>query len=166
MKSAPRGFTLIEMLAVMSCTAVVITLCVTMIAALMKVDRNLRQEWSERDRLERFARHFRRDVHTSRPDARLVSPRRLELTGPDGNGLVYEIDDGAIRAHRRASADGAERIETFEAASWSADSLAIDEVDGLRIVCLKIRPARRRDGGGLLPLEAVLGGTDPGRASR
>ena len=62
-----RGYALIEVMVVITITAVMLGLCAGMIHLLMRLDRSGRSTAEEAADLARLARDFRADAHASSP---------------------------------------------------------------------------------------------------
>jgi prepilin-type N-terminal cleavage/methylation domain-containing protein len=100
----PRGFTLVEMLVVMTVSGVLMSLAVTSLVMLLRLDGTARQRGRATDTLANLARQFRADAHEARSavaDNRAFSgeARSLALGLPDGRTVVYEA--AAQRVVRR-----------------------------------------------------------------
>jgi prepilin-type N-terminal cleavage/methylation domain-containing protein len=103
-----RGFTLIEMLAVMTCLAIMMGLCVVTIQVLLRVGADARDRRSSTAALGRLAEQFREDVYAS-DEAMVLAPEDLRLArGPRPRlAIAYEVEGG--RVDRIESVDDTER---------------------------------------------------------
>jgi prepilin-type N-terminal cleavage/methylation domain-containing protein len=97
----PRGFTLVEMLVVVTVGGVLMSLAVTSLVMLLRLEGAARERGRATDALANLARQFRADVHEARSAAardRVPSaePRSLALGLPDGRTIVYEAAAGRV----------------------------------------------------------------------
>ncbi len=86
-----RGYALIEMVLVISLTALLLSLCAGMIHLLLKLDRAGRSTASEAADLARLARDFRADAHASQADPDGRSAEKLTLAGAGGRTVEYLV---------------------------------------------------------------------------
>jgi prepilin-type N-terminal cleavage/methylation domain-containing protein len=143
-----RGFSLIEMMVVISAGAVLLGLCVVLIHTLLRLDRTSRARMSEGLAVGGLARDFRDDVRAAR-SARLLSDSaragRLELFLPDGRTVSYRTRDGELV--RLETLDGEpDRIERYHVSARPE----LKPLGNRTLVGLSLGP---RD----LRIEAVLG---------
>jgi prepilin-type N-terminal cleavage/methylation domain-containing protein len=97
----PRGFTLVEMLVVVTVGGVLMSLAVTSLVMLLRLEGAARERGRATDALANLARQFRADVHEARSAAardRVPSgeARALALGLPDGRTVVYEAAAGRV----------------------------------------------------------------------
>ncbi len=105
-----RGFTLIEVLAVMAGVAVILGLCAVTIQALFRVSSDTQARRSASAALGRLAEQFREDVHAG-GDVQLPSSNGLRLSRGPGVEIVYDVREG--RVDRVESSDGVSRRESY-----------------------------------------------------
>ncbi len=88
-----RGYTLIEMLLVITGLAIVFGICVGMIHLLIRLDRGSRVRLAETTTIARLARQFRQDVHAAAAVRRIAGKddarEGVELTLPEGRKVEY-----------------------------------------------------------------------------
>lgn len=92
-----RGFALIELMVVLTVSAIMLALCAGLIHLLMKLDRSGRATSDQAADLARLARDFRADVHASGPiDASGGSDGRWTLSGEGGRQVEYLVRPGDL----------------------------------------------------------------------
>ncbi len=162
------GFTLIEMLAVISGLAVILGLCATVLQGLLVTERSERRNESERAALVALAQTFRADVHAATNDAGRVpfvgtpteALKTLELKLPDGQSVEYRPGpDGLTVTRRGAGPDPfqvvkyplhsglAPRLEEQDLGFSVVDRLVFEKADQPRAEALRIEAIRGRDRG-------------------
>ena len=104
-----RGYTLIEVLAVIAAGAVVMAIAVGLLHLLIRLDRDSREEVSRQATLHRLADQFRRDVRAAGQFAAVDAPDGADA--PSGWQFALEAD----RAVRYAAEEG-ELVRTERAA--------------------------------------------------
>jgi prepilin-type N-terminal cleavage/methylation domain-containing protein len=92
-----RGFTLIEMLAVMTCLAIMMGLCAVTIQVLLRTGADAQERRSTTSALGRLAERFREDVHAS-DEAMVMASKDLRLARGSRPrvAIVYEVEDGRV----------------------------------------------------------------------
>ena len=87
-----RGYALIEVILVVTITAVMLTLCAGMIHLLLRLDRSGRSTAEESADLARLARDFRADAHAATPVAPADrSAEKLTLAVAGGKSVEYLV---------------------------------------------------------------------------
>jgi len=123
--TARRGYTLIELLTVVACHAVLLTLAAALLTAVLQIDRRSRQATevaASRDRLDAVLRH---DLHraTAPPQA---SNDGLSLSFGTPLAIVYQLRDGHVE--RVESTTPSELREAYAIPKgelrWGATSVA------------------------------------------
>lgn len=155
------GYTLIEMIAVMVCTATVIVLCVTTLAALTKSERGGRTAATELAGLDRLASRFRDDVHAAIAPPEPANPAGLILRLPGGEAVEYRVADDALIVERGTG--DAKRSERFQFRGWKARSVGIVAEPGGAIARLNWRSSLRESGDDVV-IEAVAIASTAGEA--
>ena len=106
-----RGYALIELLAVLTISAVMLTLAAGLLHLLMKLDRNGRDALDESADLARLSRAFRADAHASttfEPTEQTENLCKLQLE--NGRSVEYQVRTGDLL---RTIRDG-EKVRGFE----------------------------------------------------
>ncbi len=131
-RSTARGYSLIEMMIVVSMLAFVLLLCTTTLHALFRLNRAERAGLVEASALDRLARRLREDAHAA-TEARVERPpgkgKRLILTQSDRKTTTYEAAaarDGSVEIDRRSGANGLEARETFTLKHVGAARFEVD----------------------------------------
>jgi type II secretory pathway pseudopilin PulG len=110
-RASRHGYSLIEMIVVISGLAVLLGLCAITIQLVMRVGSDAQSRRSNAAALGRLAEQFREDVHGC-DDAQAQSPGGLRLTRSPRVVIDYQTRDG--RVDRIESVDGqASRHESF-----------------------------------------------------
>jgi hypothetical protein len=145
-----RGFALIELMAVVGTTAILLGLCAGLIHLLLRLDRGGRVQVAEGVALGRLARDFRADVRAATGLEPIPfasgSPSWLALTLPEGRGVEYRVQGNAlIRSERTAAA--VVRVETYHlpsgvAVAWDVATLGDRTLVGLVLVPVPDREVR------------------------
>jgi type II secretory pathway component PulJ len=138
------GYALIELLVVMTVTAVMLGLCAGMIHLLMRLDRSGRTASDESADLARLARDFRADVHASSKDPGR-SNDRMTLTIDGGPTVEYQARPHDIL---RTVRDGEKvrRFETYRRPARTSITYQLDSAGPRPIAILTIdRPSDARD---------------------
>lgn len=136
MRIRRSGFTLIEMVVVMTLMAVILSVSVGAIGLFMRMEGDGAKHLSQASTWFRLSHEFRTDVHaaldaprTEEENAENVS---LELSLPDDLHVVYRATDGAVE--RVASRDGKTlRTERFRLPPGTVD---VEHDDALGLVRL------------------------------
>lgn len=115
--------TLIEMLAVIVLSTLVLGVVVTLLAGLGRFDRSLREGWVRNAQVDRLSETLRADIRRA-ADVTLAADGTLVVTEPGGDVLTrYElVPEGCLRTIEVASQR--ESIDLFtvgRAESWSLD---------------------------------------------
>lgn len=88
-RSAARGVSLIEMLAVMSASAVIVAAAVAMLVTIGRADRGVDNRVGQQHALARLAAQLRSDLHAATAAAWDESQSTLRLTNLDGRVITY-----------------------------------------------------------------------------
>jgi prepilin-type N-terminal cleavage/methylation domain-containing protein len=137
-----RGYTLIEMIVVMSAMAVILGMCVGLIQALLKLDRIGRAHLAEVTARGRLARQFRQDVRAA-SRAEPVRDRdgraaALRLDRPDGPSVEYRAGPGRLDRDERPEGDAPARRETFRLRATGAPRFEVRDDGGDAFVGLLV----------------------------
>ncbi len=142
-----RGFTLIEMVAVITILGTLLGLCAGTIHLLMRLDRSGRAASEEAADLARLARDFLGDAHAAPPtDPAGRSPDRMTLDLGDGRTVEYQVRPGDLLRTAREG-DKVRRREVYRRPSRTSARLDVTP-DGPRSIAALIldRPADGPDG--------------------
>ena len=104
-----RGFTLIEMLVVMTAVAAILAATVVLMHFVLQMDSEVRQRTHTVAMVGRLAEQFRRDVHQARGEPLVAADHRAaELHLPGGTIVKWRIDEAGrlIRTEQAAGTDG------------------------------------------------------------
>ncbi len=96
MKQSPRGFTLIEMVVVITVGSAVMGMAATTLALLMRAEGEGAESASVSVATSRLARSFRDDVRDAE-GAVVDAPRKIRLTQDDARSIQYEADHALLR---------------------------------------------------------------------
>lgn len=138
-----RGFTLIEMVAVMTTLAVLMGLCAVTIQVLLRVGADARERQSATATLGRLAEQFRQDVHAS-DEAMVLAAEDLRLArGPSPRvAIAYRVADG--RVDRIESVDDTEsRRESYLLGRGHSAAFEARDDGPRRFLTLVVRPDAR-----------------------
>jgi type II secretory pathway pseudopilin PulG len=156
-----RGYTLIEMMAVMAGVTALIGLGVATINSLFLIERNTRQATEDGLALERLADGFRDDLHAAvRPAG--TDPEKpgavpsLGVDLPGGERVEYRTDGPALFITRKRP-EGEPRLERLILPSLGTPRLSWEEQDGRRFGRLSFSKSESAPDGGELRVEALLG---------
>ncbi|MDX1966782.1 MAG: type II secretion system protein [Planctomycetaceae bacterium] len=113
-RPVPRqGYTLIEMLVVISLLGVLLTTTGGMLHLLMKVESACRHEQARQRTLSQLEEVFRRDVRWSLTARCSDAENELMLTGPAGSSIRYRIDDSRVERSEHGPGDATTHRERF-----------------------------------------------------
>ena len=136
-----RGYSLVEMLVVMTCLSVLLAISTMLIRTLIRAEASGRREVDEHLGLSRLAEAFRRDVHAAVEAKRTAEKATagLDLVGPDGT-VRYRLDgdDAVIRSL-------GERRELYRIRRGTAAAFAVDPLDGRTFAAMSLRPTSGAD---------------------
>ena len=152
-----RAFTLIEMVVVIMCLSVLLSLLGTMLWSVFRIQAVATTSFEQMQAEASLADRFRDDVATARESPDLAgdfqaSPLCMILRGQDNAFIIYRFLDKRI--DRTALREGASQIESFNVVGES--SVAEFGRRG-RLMTLTVRGPKR----GLLTVAAALGGDMP-----
>ena len=99
------GWSMIETVIVVFVSSSMMAIVVSAIHTIMRVEQRVAGSVVEQNALDRLGSMLRRDVHQATQAA--VENQRLELTGPDGQRVIYIAVPGGIR--RSQTGEGRER---------------------------------------------------------
>ena len=120
-----RGFSLVEMLAVIAVSGVLLVIATGAIHRAMRVESNWRQEAEVSRALGRLTHDVRADIHEARGISLSENPSAMELTAPDGTVTTYEVaSDEVIRDYQPVS--GARAREFYRKPAGYAVRFASD----------------------------------------
>jgi prepilin-type N-terminal cleavage/methylation domain-containing protein len=158
-----RGFTLIEMLVVITLGAIVLGLCVMLTQSLLRLNRAGQARLTEGSALGRLSRTFRDDVrsaleaNTDPEDAK--GPARLTLTMPDRQILEYRFEGNALLRLGRVEGE-VDRVDRFRLPGRATIRPEVRDDQGQTFVSLILdSPTDSRSRSALrgTRIEAVLG---------
>ncbi len=137
-----RGFSLVEMVVVISAMAVILGMCVGLIHALLTLDRIGRAHLAEVAARGRLARQFRQDVRAA-SRAEPVRDRdgraaALRLDRPDGPPVEYRAGPGRLDRDERPAGDAPVRRETFRLRATGAARFEVRDEQGDTFVGLLV----------------------------
>jgi prepilin-type N-terminal cleavage/methylation domain-containing protein len=153
-----RGFALIELVLALTALAIMFAVAVSLIHALLRLDRIGRDHLAESASRERLARQLRSDVRaaaSAEPEARRNDPSpRLRLALPGGRTVEYTTKENRVERVER-DRGGSVRTESFRFPGRTSPRFAVDAAEGARFVTIVFRrPRGSRGDGGLRDLEA------------
>ena len=157
-----RGFTLIEMVAVMTTATVLMGVAVVLLASLMGAEWGGRERFVRNNSLNALAEQFRRDVHAA-VDSPAASVDQRDVwdipLATDGfsHYVRYRADSDSITRAEHTS-DGAARRETYLLPDDCDVSIATEETGERRLVRLAISARKESQADGRqIVIEALLG---------
>lgn len=134
----PRGFTLVEVVTVVTLTSIMIAIAVASINGLMQIEQTGRRKIVEAGTADGLARSFRADVHAATlldPASTEASVLTLTLTRPDGVSVKYEI--GSTEVKRTETRKGSEpKRSNFRMPKRTKIGFEIASDQGLTVVGL------------------------------
>jgi len=131
-----RGYSLIEMLTVMSCMAVALTLTAGLLHQLLRVDRSERARVVAASSLERLAHDLRRDAHaTTKPVERLDS--RLVLHLDEDRSVEYLVRETDILRTVRQG-EKTKGFEIYPRPTGTSARFELTQVDAVALIGLKV----------------------------
>jgi prepilin-type N-terminal cleavage/methylation domain-containing protein len=138
-----RGFNLVEMLAVITVTTVILSATVVLVHFVLQMDSEARQRTRTVTTVGRLAEQFRGDVHRARGEPVLAADHRTaELRLPGGTTVKWRIDEpGTLVRTERCSSVGfqpANREDSFTLPKGTTASLELQSQGATRIVTLQI----------------------------
>lgn len=159
-----RGFTLIEMLVVITLGAIVLGLCVMLTQSLLRLNRAGQARLTEGSALGRLSRTFRDDVRSALeantdPGGDAKGPARLTLTMPDRQTLEYRFEGNALLRLGRVEGE-VDRVDRFHLPGRATIRPEVRDDQGQTFVCLILdSPPDPRSRSALrgTRIEAVLG---------
>ena len=143
-----RGYSLVELIVVMSVGSVIGTTAIMLLGALLAADRGARGHLQESASLSRLSRQFRADVAAADDASIEVPPAtkgdslersfpRLTLHGASGETITYAGEPG--RALRKAQGEsGANRQESYALPEPLALTFEIESTSPQRIVTMAL----------------------------
>ena len=140
-----RGFSLIELIAVLGIGAVMIGICVTLLYAVLRTEGAGRVHVRQGSVLGRLADQFRRDVHAANTAGSAADGKQWQLELAPGRIVTYRPEPGTLTRTERA--DGSiQRRESFALPSGTTASIEIPADAEPTIVSLMITPVARASG--------------------
>jgi prepilin-type N-terminal cleavage/methylation domain-containing protein len=100
-----RGFSLVELVAVMIAGSVLMSVTIAAVVALQRADQRFSRHANERTTIGRLFDRLRRDVRAASRVSWDAGANRLALTMPTGGRIVYDLED---RRWMRRTSDEAE----------------------------------------------------------
>jgi prepilin-type N-terminal cleavage/methylation domain-containing protein len=153
-----RAFTLIEMIVVISVSAAMMTIAISVLLVLFRAERSGRAHVAQAESLERLADQFRRDVHAS-PHATLKGKtgHRWQFDSAGNRTVRYMTDADSLWREEEIPSKNA-RTEPYMLPKDSAATVEINRSANPPVVTLTIRPKDAALGTGQqFRIEAVLG---------
>lgn len=125
------GWSMIETVIVVFVASSMLALVVSAIHTIMRVERRVSASVAEQYALDRLGSLLRQDVH--RATEATVENRRLQLTGPDGQRVMYDVLPGGIRRSQSGEGPGGRR-EMFRLRDRTQTTIAVlDEPARVRL---------------------------------
>jgi type II secretory pathway component PulJ len=134
-----RGYTLVEMLLVISGVAVLFGITVGMIHMLLRLDRGSRERLGEKTTISRLARDVRRDAHAA-ASARPIAGQRGVALEIDERRRVEYIDDGGRLIRRETRGDDTPLREVYRLPSRGRAAIALSTHDDRRWLTITLEP--------------------------
>lgn len=157
-----RGFTLVELLAVVASMTVLLGVCVALVQALMKVERTGRNYVAEGSTFARLMHDFKRDAHAAvrvDPQSEAGKPmKEIAFLGPDGERATYRAFDAGVELIVAKSKD-AVRQERFALSLYGRPEFEVEEVEGRKLVSLTFHgpaPVSKRESVPPLRIDAIV----------
>jgi prepilin-type N-terminal cleavage/methylation domain-containing protein len=141
------GYTLVEMLVVITVGAVLMGVAIGLIVSLLRAQAAVRDEMQQTGVLAALGQQFRDDVHQT---VRIENADGPRLAMPDGASVVYEPAAAHITRNQEDAAGKLTRQETFALPPQSSAALEVRPQGGGTLVSLTIASAGRA-----LRIEAV-----------
>jgi hypothetical protein len=139
-----RGIALVELLVVISVTAILILLCATLIHTFLRLQKSDQALLVEGASLSRLARDLRRDAHASLRAETAAGSAVLDR--PDGTRVEYRPREGALDRVERAKGE-VRRRESYRLPSRAAAAFEVVEDGGSKLLTMTItRPRGSRRG--------------------
>jgi prepilin-type N-terminal cleavage/methylation domain-containing protein len=146
------GYALIELMVVMTVTAIILTLSAGMIHLLLKLERSSRTASEQANDLARLGRDFRADVHASIEDyttleavPKRFGANRMRLKVSENRTVEYQVRPGDILRTVREG-DKVRHFETYRRPSRTSARFWSDGVGPRTFVLLMIdQPTDSRD---------------------
>jgi prepilin-type N-terminal cleavage/methylation domain-containing protein len=152
----PRGFTLLEMIVVMGCTTILLTLCVATIHTLFQAERSARRDWAEAASIGRLGEVFRRDVHAATAPPEFPGPTSMVVKLGQAVSVTYRIEDDRVVVARDGEGEAGPRSESFRFSRWAPQRFERSEAFGHGLARLVFRPSANAEGVEM-PIEASIG---------
>ncbi len=139
-----RGFTLIEVIVVITAVAVILAASVLLMHFVLQMDTEVRQRTRTVAALGRLAEQFRRDVHQARSEPLIAADHRaVEIRLPGGRVVKWRIDEpsGVIRTEQGPASVGilpANREDSFPLPKGTTAALELQPQGAARIVTIRI----------------------------
>ena len=131
-----RGYSLIEMLFVITVLSIMMGMTAMMIHGLMRISKASQSRLTETETLDRLGRQFRRDAHAA--TTAVSKPDVIEFQGPDGT-VTYGRAGGKLSRAEQAPG-GSMRTDFFRLPLRGARRFEAAERDGQRWVALIFGP--------------------------
>ena len=141
-----RGFSLVELLAVVTVTTAILSATVVLMHFVLQMDSEARQRTRTVATVGRLAEQFRNDVHHARGEPVLAADHRTaELRLPDGTVVKWRIDEpGTVVRTQQSLATSsvgilpANREDSFTLPKGTKSSLELQSQGVARILTLQI----------------------------
>jgi len=163
MKNNRRGYSLIEMVVVLTSLVFMLGVCSVLLHGLMRLDRAERSQRLIAVDRDRLARQFRRDVHAAIRSIPAADDERqneevLELTLPEGEQIFYRAEPGRVVRSRKSPESHVSGKEVYQIATGTQLAFSAARAGSAELVSfdLEAQPgatqALRRDPGGVAML--------------
>jgi prepilin-type N-terminal cleavage/methylation domain-containing protein len=163
LKTTRRGFTLVEMIIVITAVAVILAITTVLMHFVLQMDSEVRQRTRAVTNVGRLAEQFRRDAHAAIADPIVTADHRAaEFHLADGKVIKWQADDarGLVRTEPLAGAgdhagvvSAANREDSFALPPGTTATLELQPPGAARIVTIRIDSPR--GGGPSMAIEAL-----------
>jgi len=145
-RESRRGFTLIEVMVLMTSVAVMLGMSVVVLQLTLRLETDARGRFDRSTLLNRLAERFRADVHGARGvDVDPKQPEALRVESASGRSIEYRTKGAGEVARVESEGDKVVHRETFRVPQTGAIRLELWEVDGRRFAVLSIETLTRPD---------------------
>ncbi len=145
---ARAGYSLVELMAVMSGMAVVVGGAIVLMQLMLGMSGEVRQRTYAIAMLGRLAEQFRRDVHNAQGEPRVAADHvSAEIGLPGGETVRWETNERGELCRRESVGQKSLRENTYSLPKGTSATFALQKQGPARIVALRDRIARRRRAG-------------------
>ncbi len=149
-----RGFTLIEMVVVISVGAVLMGIATAILCMLLQSERSARDDLHAGGCVARLAEQFRQDVHAAARAPRSLDRASCRLKLPPDRTVVYLFKPGVVNRTEWNGNEVLIRQESYDLPAESAAHIEVAADAQPPVVCLLLEQPH---GGGPLRVEAAVG---------